>query len=74
MWYTVYMKTVALYARVSTKDRQEVKNQLTELRGYARRQKWKIVEEYVDKESGATADRPKFKKLFADAKGDEAAD
>ena len=67
LWYTTDMKTVALYARVSTKDRQEVKNQLVELRRYARRQRWKVVEEYVDRESGAKADRPKFKKLFLDA-------
>ena len=61
------MKNVAIYARVSTKDRQEVMNQLAELRRYAKRRRWKVVGEYIDKESGAKPDRPKFKKLFADA-------
>ncbi len=57
----------AIYARVSTRDKQEAKNQLLELRRYARRQRWKVVEEYVDRESGAKSDRPQFRKMFADA-------
>lgn len=61
------MPTVAIYARVSTRDRQEVENQLAELRRYARRQRWKVAGEYIDRESGAKPDRPKFKRLFADA-------
>ncbi len=61
------MKTVAIYARVSTKDKQEVENQLTQLRAYCTKQKFKIVHEYVDKESGRSSDRTEFKKLFLHA-------
>ncbi len=62
---------VALYARVSTKDRgQEYENQLRELRAFVRRKRgegWKIAHEYVDRASGKTADRVAFRKLFEDA-------
>ena len=58
---------VALYARTSTKDKQETANQLDQLREYANRQGWEIVHEYVDRESGAKADRPQFQRLFIDA-------
>ncbi len=61
------MKTVALYARVSTKDKQEVENQLTQLRTYCKKQHFNIVHEYVDKESGRSSDRTEFKKLFLHA-------
>ena len=40
-------KRVAIYARVST-DGQTVENQLRELKGVARRHKWKIVETFTD--------------------------
>lgn len=59
---------VALYARTSTKDRQETSNQLDQLREYAERQGWEIVQEYIDKESGAKANRPQFLRMFADAR------
>lgn len=37
---------VAIYARVSTSDgRQEVENQLSELRLFAKRQGWEVVQE-----------------------------
>jgi DNA invertase Pin-like site-specific DNA recombinase len=62
---------VALYARVSTRDRgQEYENQLRELRAFVKRKRsdgWRITGEYIDKASGKTADRPAFKKLFEDA-------
>ena len=61
------MMTTALYARVSTREKQEAATQLQQLRRYAKRQGWKVVGEYVDKESGAKAERPQFKRLFADA-------
>ena len=61
-------KKVALYARVSTKEgRQDTRNQLVQLRQYCRKQGWRIVGEYVDEKSGATADRTRFKRLFSDA-------
>lgn len=59
---------VALYARVSKDDgKQDTENQLHELRGFCERSRWTVEQEYVDRASGKTADRPLFKKLFADA-------
>ncbi len=59
------MKRVAIYARVSTNG-QTVNNQLRELRQVAKRQGWKVVEEFMDRGvSGAKgrAQRPQFDKL-----------
>jgi DNA invertase Pin-like site-specific DNA recombinase len=61
------IQKVAIYARVSTRDRQETENQLRELRAYSHKQGWQIVGEYVDHESGGKADRPQFRRLFEDA-------
>jgi DNA invertase Pin-like site-specific DNA recombinase len=62
------MKTVAIYARVSTKDKgQDTDNQLFQLREYCARQTWNVLEEYVDHESAKTGDRGAFKRLFGDA-------
>jgi DNA invertase Pin-like site-specific DNA recombinase len=61
------IQKVAIYARVSTRDKQETENQLRELRAYSKKQGWRIVGEYVDHESGGKADRPQFHKLFEDA-------
>jgi len=58
---------VAIYARVSTRDRQEARNQLRELRTFCGKQGWQIVGEYVDRESGGKPDRPQFRRLFEDA-------
>jgi len=62
---------VAIYARVSTKDRgQDCENQLRELRQFVERRSaedWMLVGEYVDYASGGSSDREEFKKLFADA-------
>lgn len=55
---------VALYARVSTKDKQEVENQLRQLRQFGASQGWTIVWEFVDHETGGTSDRPEFKAMF----------
>ncbi|MEA3291085.1 MAG: recombinase family protein [Pseudomonadota bacterium] len=60
-------KTVAIYARVSTKDRQETENQLLQLREYCQKQGWMVFKEYIDRETGQTGDRPQFKKLFLHA-------
>jgi DNA invertase Pin-like site-specific DNA recombinase len=58
----------AIYARVSTKDRQEARNQLRELRALCKRDpELELAGEYVDQESGGTADRPEFLRLFEDA-------
>lgn len=57
----------ALYARVSTKDKQDTDNQLLDLRAYCKRQGWFIAGEYIDHVTGKTADRDSFKELFQDA-------
>jgi DNA invertase Pin-like site-specific DNA recombinase len=62
------IETVALYARVSTKDgRQDTENQLIALREYCAEQGWKIAAEYVDHETGGHSRRPHFQRMFADA-------
>ena len=58
---------VALYARVSTRDKQETENQLAQLREFARVQRWSVSSQYVDRVSGKHSDRAQFQKLFADA-------
>src|SRR5664280_2418464 len=60
--------SVALYARVSTKDKgQDATNQLRQLREFCAKQGWKIVTEYIDKTSGKHSDREQFQKMFAAA-------
>jgi DNA invertase Pin-like site-specific DNA recombinase len=60
--------TVALYARVSTKDRgQDTENQLLQLREFAEKLGWRIGAEYVDRASGKHSDRAEFQKMFAAA-------
>lgn len=44
---------MAIYARVSTKDKQDVANQLHELRAYCKRMGFEIYHEYIDNESGS---------------------
>jgi len=61
------IEQVAIYARVSTRDRQETENQLRELRTFCQKQGWEIAGEYVDRESGGNANRPEFLRLFTDA-------
>ena len=68
----------ALYARVSTpasskrstrdgdRERQDPEVQLLKLRAYAQARGWEIVDEYVDRKSGANPDRPALKRLEAD--------
>ena len=59
---------VAIYARVSTKDKgQETENQLAQLREFSQKQSWTIFAEYVDQESGAKSDRSEFQRMFHDA-------
>jgi len=60
------IKTVAIYARVST-NKQEAQNQLAELYTFADRQGWEIISEYTDQQSGGTSERKEFKRLFSDA-------
>jgi DNA invertase Pin-like site-specific DNA recombinase len=59
---------VAIYARVSTKDKgQSTDNQLPDLRRYAEVLGYTLYKEYAEEESGGTANRNQFKQLFADA-------
>jgi len=59
---------VAMYARVSTKDKgQDTENQLRQLRQFAGTQDWTVVYEYVDRASGKRGDREQFQKMFASA-------
>ncbi len=59
---------VALYARVSTLNNQDPEMQLAELREYAARRGWQIVEEFTDQGvSGCKESRPALNRLMADA-------
>ncbi len=65
---------VALYARVSLEENdrdkrqfQDPENQLVPLRDFCKAMKYEIVEEYIDKMSGANPARPAFRKMMADA-------
>jgi DNA invertase Pin-like site-specific DNA recombinase len=60
---------IAIYARVSTMNtHQSPEMQLLELRDYAERRGWKVVEEYVDAGvSGSKDSRPALNCLMADA-------
>ena len=59
---------VALYARVSTLNNQDPEMQLSELREYAGRRGWQVVDEYTDQGvSGSKESRPALNRLTADA-------
>ena len=59
---------VALYARVSTKDkRQDTENQLAHLRRFCDTQGWAVEHEYVDRATGKHSDREQFQRLYEDA-------
>ena len=60
------MMIVGLYARVSTKDKeQNPENQLLRLREYCRARDWEY-HEYIDFASGAKKDRPGLKSIMSD--------
>ena len=61
---------VAIYARVSSKDKQDVENQLRELRSWTKKMGHKIYREYVHSESGSKGkgERQQFAQMFADAR------
>ncbi len=61
------LKKIAIYARVSTRDRQETANQLDQLREYCAKMGWTITHEYVDKVSGKSGDRADFQRMFTAA-------
>lgn len=57
---------VAIYCRVST-DKQELDNQLSQLREYAIKSEWNIFQEYTEIISGKENKRTQFDNLFKDA-------
>ena len=64
------MKQVAIYGRVST-DKQELENQLHDLRKFAKRSGWKIYKVYTDIVTGKSVNekaRPGFDEMFQDAR------
>ena len=65
---------IAVYARVSldeaNKDNrrfQDPENQLIALRNYAQAMNYEIVNEYIDRMSGANPARPMFRRMMQDA-------
>ena len=57
---------VAIYVRVST-TKQEVENQLIQLREYCKKNNYEIFKEYVDVISGKETSRPSYDTMFLDA-------
>ena len=57
---------VAIYVRVST-DKQEVENQLIQLRDYSQKCGYEIYNEYSDVISGKENSRPAYDRMFKDA-------
>jgi DNA invertase Pin-like site-specific DNA recombinase len=57
----------AIYARVSTRDKQETLNQLAQLREFCQQQGWLVVAEYIDHESGSVPSRAEFQKMLLHA-------
>src|SRR3972149_2808578 len=60
------MQKTVLYVRVST-DKQEVNNQLIQLRAYCEKSDYVIVHEYIDIISGKENSRPSFDEMYKDA-------
>lgn len=58
---------VAIYARVSTHDKQETLNQLSQLREFCRQQGWNVFNEYIDHQTGSVPTRDEFQKMMLHA-------
>jgi putative DNA-invertase from lambdoid prophage Rac len=60
-----FQKTCLIYARCSTRD-QETENQVAQLREYAKKQDWQVVEEIIDVCSGgkSSKEREGLDKIF----------
>ncbi len=57
----------AIYVRVST-SKQEVNNQLIQLREYCKKNNYEIFHEYIDVISGKETSRPGYDRMFKDAR------
>lgn len=57
---------VAIYVRVST-NKQEVDNQLLQLREYSKKSNYEVFKEYIDIISGKENSRPSYDLMFQDA-------
>src|SRR5215207_11666310 len=63
------MRRAVIYARVSTVDRgQDPETQLRQLREYADRRCFALVEEYVDHASGSRNDRERYRAMLEAAR------
>jgi len=60
------MKKAAIYVRVST-NKQEVENQLIQLRKYCKKSDYEVYKEYVDIISGKETSRPTYDRMFKEA-------
>jgi len=66
---TIPRRRAGLYARVSTKDRdQNPDNQLLKLEEFAKNRGFEVHGEYIDIASGSNWDRPQLKRLMEDAR------
>jgi len=61
---------VAIYVRISTR-KQELENQLRQLRNYSEKSSWEVYKEYCDIISGKEDNRPEYDKMFDDARKKE---
>jgi len=60
---------IAIYARVSKSDEsQDPQNQLMRLIAYSNERGWDVSGQYVDKASGADANRPQLRQMLRDAR------
>ena len=57
---------VVIYVRVST-NKQEVENQLLQLREYSKKSNYEVFKEYIDIISGKEDSRPSYDLMFKDA-------
>lgn len=61
------MTRCAIYCRVSTRDRQDINNQLLPLQDWAKALNYEVIQEYSDKVSGGDSNRPQFQQMLQDA-------
>ena len=54
----------AIYAQVSTRDKQETLNQLAQLREFCQGQGWLVITEYIDHETGSISTRAEFQRML----------